>query len=174
MAGMDYGGAVYLNGKHCNRKGLYRYKTWDHVGGNAVLGNGPYICMDKTIDPYVVHKRQMFKLHELKSDIPEQFIDRKFGWIDLMAAFHEKGLPLVAQLPDGTTVEVIAGNEPAGWIACYHEDMNGNVWAGFSGYGIGDGHEGNGHVYGTSNCAIEHIIRKTWWRKAVRVCYFKD
>lgn len=169
MAGMDYSGSTFRNWKHVNWRyiedakgltsaeevrGLRAYKRWlgtdlfykngsDSVSGGALLGDSPlYLSLSRTMSVRVILVSKGAFYEQVGVGALEK-LDGDSDTHEFHGTIGGYAIDYIRE-DNGSVVQYARLTEP-----------NGNVWAGFSGYLIGDGYgEYKAEKYRGLRCAF--------------------
>jgi len=180
MAYSDYGGYGFLNGKRvadrsdctirpeglCGTPGSYpafaaigqgatqeeALKIASYPHGHVVLGDGPiYLAMYKQSDVHPYRENKALKFIDFIKDLPKEAATEYDSGKYLENDYYiNNGLPCLAEI-EGNQIEIHWTHEDNYYQYVKMITPSGNIWTGFSGYGIGAGLEDAGYGYSTDD-----------------------
>ena len=159
--GMFPGFAFAAQGLSASEAAKTRYKN---PNGHVVLGDSPlYVGLYKQAGVSVWHEDREIELGECENDCPAEFIDsyddRKcINGYEIADADEE--ICVRFKLPSGARMDVAWTHEDNYYQFVRLDMPNGDLWAGWSGYGVGARLENAG--YGFSTQACEDRLEQLW------------
>ena len=135
-----------------------RDAIWKKPHGHVVLGDGPlHVGLYKQADVRVWFDGQQIDLLEHGVDLPEAVIRTQWSdgkpckaHIDTLDWADRRDFePLQFAFPDGSRLDVVWTVQDNYYVYARLEQPDGNVWTGWSGYGVGAGHETSDWGYST-------------------------
>ena len=131
--------------------------------GHVVIGDDPiYVGLYKQSTVMLWFKGTSLSLLDYADNLDPKFISEYDGekYIDTITLSEENDMIIHFKLPDGYDLEVKWTSEPNYYVFARLATPDGDVWHGWSGYGVGAGLENAGYGYDTNN--VVDMMVKIW------------